>query len=176
MYIYLPELKARPGKAVDYRFEENLYERFDDFSQGETLSLQLSASCSGDKVLVSGSFEASTTAVCSRCLEPFNHIFKTEFTEAFTVTKGYGPEETKDALAFETANSLTVAGDYLYLDEYIRQLVILAQEYRPLCSPDCKGICAGCGADLNNSLCRCNKGDYHVDVRLLKLKELKSGS
>ncbi len=175
MHIYLPEVKLKGGEAVDFSFEEKLSDCFDDFSEVGNLSLLISVSCSGDKVVVSGKLEASVEAVCSRCLEKFAHIFETDFTEAFTVVKKAPTDDSPNILADETANMLTVTGDYLYLDEYIRQLIILAQDYNPLCKADCQGICAGCGADLNNSFCRCSKDDSQIDIRLLKLKELRSG-
>ncbi len=175
MHIYLPETRLKKGEAVDYRFEENLNDCFEDFSDEGNLKLLISVICSADKVLVSGNFEASIKAVCSRCLATFSHNFKTDFSDAFTVIKGAPLDNDPVNLAVETANTQTVTGDYLYLDEYIRQLIILAQEYSPLCKPDCKGLCAGCGTDLNHSTCSCDLDDEKVDIRLLKLKELKSG-
>ena len=41
------------------------------------------------------------------------------------------------------------------LDEDIRQEVLLNLPPRVLCKEDCKGICPGCGADLNNEKCKC---------------------
>jgi len=175
MHIYLPEVIFKAGEAVDFTFEKGLSDCFDDFSGNGKFSLKISVSCSGDKVMVCGSLEASVEVVCSRCLETFENNFKTDFTEAFTMISEAPSDESPDQVADEIANLLTVSGDYLYLDEYLRQLIILAQDYSPLCKVDCKGICAGCGVDLNSSFCRCRKDDSQVDVRLLKLKELKSG-
>ncbi len=175
MHIYLPEIKLKDGEAVDFRFAEELSDCFDDFSEDGNLNLMISVSCSGDKVMIRGSLEASVESVCSRCLEAFTHNFKTDFAEAFTAVANASADDSPDMLADEVANMLTVSGDYLYLDEYIRQLVILAQDYSPLCKAGCKGICAGCGIDLNKSFCRCDPDDSQIDIRLLKLKELKSG-
>lgn len=176
MHIYLPEVQLKSGEAVDYSFEEKLSDCFDDFMDGGTLKLLISATSSGDKVVITGSLEVSAIVACSRCLELFEHKFKNDFTESFTVLKRVPVDETPDTLAAEAANTLTVTGDYLYVDEYIRQLIILAKDYSPLCKSDCKGICAGCGTDLNKSSCQCNKDDKLVDARLLKLKELNPES
>ncbi len=172
MHIYLPELRVKSGEAVYYSFEEKLSDCFADFWDDGTLKLSFSASSSGDKVIITGSLEVLMSVVCSRCLEQFEHYFKTDFTEAFTVLKIIPLDSSPDFLAVESANMLTVTGDYLYISEYIRQLIILAQDYSPLCSPDCKGICARCGKDLNKSTCRCGKDDQPIDARFLKLKEL----
>ncbi|MDW7739913.1 MAG: DUF177 domain-containing protein [Bacillota bacterium] len=176
MHIYLPEVKSKNGEAVDYLFREDLSRRFKDLSEGGSLLLKASAVCSGEKILISGSMEVSTKTNCSRCLEPFDYAFKTDFSEAFTIIKGSAIDKSIDDQAEQAANQLTVSGDYLYLDEYIRQMIILAQEYNPLCRIDCKGICPGCGVDRNRTTCQCSDNDNSIDVRLLKLKELSSGS
>ena len=173
MRIYLPEVKQKKGEAFDYLFKEDLTELYDDFSDGGTLTVEVKISTGADKVLISGNFDAAVQMQCSRCIKKYVHHLKADFVESFNVLKEVPPGSTPDSLAAETANMHTVAGDYLYLDEYIRQLLILAQEYSPLCKQDCKGICAGCGTDLNNSTCSCNMDDEVIDVRLLKLKELK---
>ncbi len=176
MYIYLPEVKMKSGEAVDYSFEKNLSDCFDDFPEGGNLNLLVSVGCSGDKIMVSGSLQTSARAECSRCLESFTSHFRTDFADLFTLAEGTSSDENSELLALETANMQIVRGDYFYLDEYIRQMIILAQDYSPLCSPECKGLCAGCGTDLNRSTCRCDKDERSIDARLLKLKELRSGS
>ncbi|MBM4235590.1 MAG: DUF177 domain-containing protein [Firmicutes bacterium] len=172
MQIYLPELSQKQGKAVDFRFEEDLLSSFSEFLDGGTFKLVMSASLNDDQLVVNGSLEVSTTATCSRCLESFNQCFTTDFTELFTVLKNAPVESNRQIEALETANTLNVSGDYLYLDEYIRQLIILGQEYNPICALDCRGLCAGCGEDLNKSTCRCCSEKENIDLRFIKLKEL----
>ncbi|HSW35623.1 MAG TPA: DUF177 domain-containing protein, partial [Candidatus Limnocylindrales bacterium] len=174
MHIYLPEVKMKKGEAAAYNFEGNMADCFGDFTVHGEFKLSLSAAYCGDTVVVNGILEAITETDCSRCLETFQYFFETEFQEMFKILPGPPVSFDSTVLAVETANSLTVGGDYLYIDEYIRQLVILAQEYSPVCMPECKGICADCGSDLNKSICQCRKDDEFVDVRLLKLKELSS--
>ncbi len=176
MRIYLPDVKAKSGEAVTYSFEEKLSSCFDDFLEGDELKLNLSASSSGDKVIITGTLEASIEADCSRCLERFRQVIRSDFSEAFTVLSHSTAEADPRLLAAETAENLTVRGDYLYIDEFIRQLIILAQAYNPLCRPECRGLCAGCGEDLNTNKCRCPQDGEPVDERLRKLKDFKTGS
>lgn len=42
------------------------------------------------------------------------------------------------------------------LNDDIRQEIILAYPIKPLCKDDCRGICLGCGRDLNKDNCSCN--------------------
>ena len=46
---------------------------------------------------------------------------------------------------------------------------ILDMDTKTLCSEDCKGLCPGCGVNLNREACRCKK---QVDPRLAKLAQL----
>ncbi|NLA05033.1 MAG: DUF177 domain-containing protein, partial [Firmicutes bacterium] len=44
--------------------------------------------------------------------------------------------------------------------------------YNPLCKPDCRGLCPGCGVDLNETTCSC-EDESRIDLRWQKLKELR---
>jgi len=73
--------------------------------------------------------------MCARCLEEL-----------------YSPEERSYKFDFE----LDPAGtEFIDLGEEIRQEMILANPPRILCSKECKGICPGCGANLNKEQCKC---------------------
>ena len=45
--------------------------------------------------------------------------------------------------------------DSVDLDDDIRQELILGFPVKPLCSADCKGLCAKCGKNLNQGGCSC---------------------
>ena len=55
------------------------------------------------------------------------------------------------------------------LDELAQTAFILAMDTKNLCSEDCKGLCAKCGADLNLGPCGCRP---EVDPRLAALAQL----
>lgn len=65
-------------------------------------------------------------------------------------------------------------GAFLELSPLIESGVRLAISPRPLCRPDCRGICPSCGADLNFEDHRpgCRALSHELDPRLAKLKEL----
>ena len=97
---------------------------------------------------------------CDRCAKPFEREKTVE----------YGT-----LLAFELANGesddivlLNKDGE-LELDELMREVFLLEMDTKNLCSEDCKGLCSGCGADLNVEPCRCKK---EIDPRLAKLAQL----
>lgn len=56
--------------------------------------------------------------------------------------------------------------DQLDLDGLITDVFLLSLDTKNLCKEDCRGLCPGCGADLNSEPCRCSK---QVDPRLAGL-------
>ena len=52
-------------------------------------------------------------------------------------------------------------------DVYKRQ--VLAMDSKHVCSEDCKGLCATCGADLNQGPCGCKP---EIDPRFAALAQL----
>ena len=59
--------------------------------------------------------------------------------------------------------------DEVDLGDLARTAFILDMDTKFLCTPDCKGLCPGCGVNLNFEKCRCKK---EVDPRLAKLAQL----
>jgi uncharacterized protein len=175
--IYLPEVKQSQGEAVNYRYSGSLSDYFgrEETGSGGLIDVELSVRAGGDKLIVRGTMQASVDTECSRCLQQFRQDLKSDFQESFLIVSGIADTENPESLAAEAANDLSVRGNNLYLKEFLRQIFFLAQEYNPLCKPDCKGLCVECGTDLNRSTCSC-RTDSGVDLRLLKLKELSSDS
>ena len=56
------------------------------------------------------------------------------------------------------------------LKEDVREAIILAFPLKPLCRPECRGLCPHCGRNLNEEKCECR--EEKIDPRLAKLKEL----
>ncbi len=58
----------------------------------------------------------------------------------------------------EDSDSILTVPDYkLDLGELCREEVILDVPTKHLCSENCKGICFGCGQNLNDGQCRCSE-------------------
>ena len=102
---------------------------------------------------------------CARCLA------EVEDTVCFLCEKTVADE--KGLLRLENTENddyVQIKGGKLDLDAPICDEILLSFPMRILCSEDCKGLCAGCGADLNREACRCTKKE--VDPRLAKLAAL----
>ena len=102
---------------------------------------------------------------CARCLADV------EDTVRFLCEKTVADE--KGLLRLENTENddyVQIKGGKLDLDAPICDEILLSFPMRILCSDDCRGLCAGCGADLNREACRCTKKE--VDPRLAKLAAL----
>jgi uncharacterized metal-binding protein YceD (DUF177 family) len=60
----------------------------------------------------------------------------------------------------------------LRVEDIVREQALLEVPIRPLCRPDCRGLCPRCGADLNAGDCGCPPEETH-DLRLAGLAALK---
>lgn len=105
-----------------------------------------------------GKLAADVVYTCSRCLTTYPAKLASALEESFTNRS----DKAQDAHLIE--------GDVVLLDPFIEQELFLAAEYRPLCSPTCKGLCPECGCNLNEQTCSCDT--RKIDPRLSILKDL----
>lgn len=96
---------------------------------------------------------------CDRCGRKFSR-------EKSVVLDCLVAQELEDE---EHDDILLLDGAELDLDEAVTTAFILAMDTKNLCSDDCKGLCAKCGADLNRGPCGCGPD---VDPRLAALAQL----
>lgn len=104
---------------------------------------------------------------CSRCLESMTH------TVDFSLDTDYIPALPDMAKDLEAERSSSETGFYrknVRLGDYIISELVLALPIRYICNEECKGLCPGCGANLNREECRC---ETPVDPRMQKLGDLK---
>jgi uncharacterized protein len=108
-------------------------------------------------VLVSGQIHTEVKLTCSRCLEPsstaVDFALEEEFRPIFDIqTGGKLP-------AGDVKDEATLIDDQYIIDlsEVMRQNVLLALPPRPLCKPDCAGLCSQCGQNRNKGSCTCEE-------------------
>ena len=87
--------------------------------------------------------KAKITTNCVRCLERFFLPVEFEFEELYEFPSRHR-EETDLILPMD---------GYIDLMSLYREYLILAMPIKPVCSPDCMGLCEICGANLNKEVC-----------------------
>jgi DUF177 domain-containing protein len=109
-------------------------------------------------VLVSGSLSGVMTFTCARCLTTFDAGFD------LTVSELFRPGAT------EEDDEYPVVEGFVNFESMIRDAVLPAMPFAPLCRPDCQGLCERCGGDRNFGECVCAP---EVDSRWAPLAALR---
>jgi Predicted metal-binding, possibly nucleic acid-binding protein len=94
-------------------------------------------------LLVEGEFEAVTQLECVRCLEPYDQKLKTNFSEIYAYKN---TEFTESGLVVPDDGNIDLA-------PIVREYLLLEFPIKPLCKPDCQGLCTVCGENLNLKTC-----------------------
>ena len=108
-----------------------------------------------------GQLHSQVQLECARCLEIFSQPIDFHLESQF----GVPPVRPQGGTIFP----IGVKG-ILDLTEALREQILLDLPMRPLCRPDCRGLCIKCGKNLNEGPCDCVQ--EIIDPRLVGLKEL----
>jgi uncharacterized protein len=150
-------------------------ERPDDDDHAGQGQAKLSFYGEGDSVFARGTLEGWFEVACGRCVGPVRVILDETLAATFRprelvpddVPHGEGEEVE---LTEDDIDLYPYEGEELDLGPVLREQIILAVPYAPICREECKGLCPQCGVDLNISSCHC---EAPVDPRLVALKDIK---
>jgi uncharacterized protein len=107
-----------------------------------------------DNLLIKGRALGRITGECARCLAEFHEPLAADFTiyaerRPEGGTRGLDRElEADQYLSFHDGVSLDIGVE-------VREALLLSVPIQPLCREDCRGLCPGCGANLNQEPCTC---------------------
>jgi len=105
-------------------------------------------------------FSATLEGPCMRCLEPASPTFDVDVRE---VSQPGGGEELQSPYVLK-------AGE-LDLEAWARDALALTMPAQITCRPDCAGLCAQCGANLNDE--PDHRHEAAPDQRWAKLSEIR---
>ncbi len=126
----------------------------------------------GKKLRVSLGVDFSLLLPCSRCLVETEHRFSESADFVFMPAPAtLSPEQRLEEEDFTTQ---FFSGEDIDLAPLFREMVILAIPIKPLCKPDCKGLCPVCGVDRNHETCEHAQENEPVDPRWEGLRELRN--
>ncbi len=121
---------------------------FVDLHYVQKVELKGTAERIRQSVTFHGVLNSCVEQVCARCLDKIQNKVAASFDLSYDI---HG-RETVDAT------------------DDLRDILILGHPERFLCRAECKGICGGCGANLNREACRCKKS---VPVKATPFEQLK---
>jgi len=161
---------SRDGEPLDVEVcGEDVVELCPGIAVADNVRFKGRAAKRGDDLTVCGTAQGAFQVTCSRCLAEFTLPFSVSVAVVYMLEAGPGNALDKVDSACE---QLSYDGIDIDLVPPVRDELILEAPVKPLCSPECRGLCPGCGVDLNRELCKC--GEQPVDPRLAPLKDILS--
>jgi uncharacterized protein len=131
---------------------------------GAPVELRLRLEAVMEGVLASGRAEVTLSGECARCLEPLEEALEVSVQELYVYPESEAEEDEASRLD----------GELLDLEPALRDAVVLALPFRPVCTPDCPGLCIECGVRLSE-----HPGHAHdktVDLRWAALSMLTTNA
>lgn len=125
------DLAHRPGEmrehSLDIAVPDALGAGVIAVREGAPLHIDLRLEGLHEGVLVSGHASADATGECSRCLIDISEPVEVDFAELFA----YDASEDFDFF---------VRDDHVDCEQVVRDAVVLALPFQPVCRPDCPGL------------------------------------
>ncbi len=174
MYIALRDLAIQPIVISESLAPGVVDLRTTDLRQKGRLDVEVTASLVSEEVRIAGRLEVRVETACSRCLEPMEVSVKKSFDLFYRSQKALIPKRPEEEIELKPPD-LEIGfyiGTGLELNDVLREQILIEMPMKPVCRPECRGLCSHCGANLNVTPCHCEKEE--VDPRWSGLNSLKS--
>jgi uncharacterized protein len=106
---------------------------------------------------------------CSRCLERFSWELSVPVDLLLVDAVESGGPDVE--LRAEDAEVFYAEGGRADLEALLREQIHLNLPLKPVCTPDCRGLCPACGGNRNSIECGCRSTE--IDPRLAPLERLR---
>ena len=161
MRLNLREIIHVPGASLPFQFQLDLSgeDFFGEHPIPRPVTVTGHVKNVADVLVLEGEARSVLDETCDRCMTRFSRekVVPLQFLLAETLEN----EEEDDIVLL--ANGEVDVGQLAYT------AFILNMDTKHLCSEDCKGLCPGCGVNLNVEPCRCKK---QADPRWAALEQL----
>jgi uncharacterized protein len=125
------DLMHRPGEMREREVDASVPEGFGNavigVKDGQNVHIEARLESLHDGILVTAEVETVAEGECIRCLDPVAQTIRVDIAELF-------------AYSFDEAFDYTVVDDHIDLEPLVRDAVVLALPFQPVCRPDCPGL------------------------------------
>lgn len=125
------DIVHRPGEMREHQIDAVVSEGFGiaviGVKDGATVHMDVRLESLHDGILVSADVDTVATGECVRCLDDIEQRIEVEIQELFA----YSEDEAFD---------YTVIDEHVDLEPLVRDAVVLALPFQPVCRPDCPGL------------------------------------
>jgi len=113
---------------------------------GSDLELDLRLEAVMEGVLVSGKVRGTAVGECVRCLDAVTVDVDADLLDLFAYPDREAGHTGDTGETDDDVRELD--GDYIVLEDAVRDAVVPALPFQPVCRDDCPGLCSECGAKL----------------------------
>lgn len=166
MKIKVGRVKNIPGKVISVELSvepDGFFTGEEKINLLEPVVFSGTVENMGPTLVVQGQVTTLVELECHRCTEKVSYPVKTIFSEVYSNQKDVIERDPEGEIDF-------FAGDEIDIAPQVMQNILLELPMKVLCREDCRGLCAGCGTNLNFKQCRCV--EENIDPRLMALKKL----
>lgn len=129
--LQVRDIVRKPGYSKELElttsFDETLGEGVAAVAAGKDVDIRGLLESVHEGILVTGSASTVADIECSRCLDAATLDVEVDFTELFAY------DRSEDSEMF-------VVGDSIDIEQIVRDAVVLALPFQPVCRPDCAGL------------------------------------
>lgn len=169
MLLDLTQLRGT-HERFERTFDPSAFDpRGEEFEVGDCVALVFDLFKDGQRYRLVGRVKTTLLLNCSRCLEQYPSVVDAPFDLVyvpFAENTGEGEFEVQE----DDLSTAYYRNDVIDLTELMREQFYLALPMKPLCTPECRGLCPGCGTNLNLGSCSCRQ--EWVDPRLAALEAM----
>ncbi len=134
----------------------------------ESVDYQVLLKRQDQRIQAQGNIQTAISLVCVRCLEQFELKIHSRFDIILFPKELVEPHST--ALDEDDLEYIFFENDQIDLEKILVEQVNLFIPFKPVCRADCKGICPGCGANLNRGACPCDQAKNEIKFLFEKVK------
>ena len=125
------DLMHRPGeqreKLFDIVLPEQMGEGLVAVQNGANMHLDVRLESVHEGILATVDVDTEASGECGRCLEPLTEVVQVDIQELF-------------AYSLDEAFDYCVTDDHVDLEPMVRDAVVLALPFQPVCRPECAGL------------------------------------
>lgn len=141
----------------------------EDYRVTGPVRLEFDVTRSENRYRLAGRVDGALELACSRCAEMFPWPVSAEFDLQY-LPQAANVGEGELEVAEEDLGVAFYEQEAIDLGHLIREQFYLAMPMKPLCTPECQGLCPQCGANRNQGDCGCQV--VWEDPRLAPLRRL----
>ena len=167
------ELGRRPGSMVEMKRTVPAPEDLGDIEliaipPGQPIELELRLESVVEGILLTGSAQATATGTCVRCLDPVTRRVGGRFQELLAYADR-AAHHHEVATEDDEDEVYELVGDFFDLEPVLRDAMVPAMPFQPVCRSDCPGLCSECGMHLAE-----DPGHHHdqLDPRWAALQDI----